>query len=143
MSGDESHYEELRLVFLVKSAIGNTDKRAAIRKSWGYERRFSDVPIRTVFLVGQSLTNVKLQAEIEAESRLHNDIVQGDFDDTYFNNTVKTAMGLRWAVESCAKSRFYMFVDDDYYVSNRNVLAYLRNSVNYPGYLEMDGCHFL
>ena len=76
MSGDESHYEELRLVFLVKSAIGNTDKRAAIRKSWGNEKRFSDV------LVGQSLTNVKLQAEIEAESRLHNDIVQGDFDDT-------------------------------------------------------------
>ena len=137
MSGDESHYEELRLVFLVKSAIGNTDKRAAIRKSWGNEKRFSDV------LVGQSLTNVKLQAEIEAELRLHNDIVQGDFDDTYFNNTVKTAMGLRWAVESCAKSRFYMFVDDDYYVSNRNVLANLRNPVNYPGYLEMDGCHFL
>ena len=137
MSGDESHYEELRLVFLVKSAIGNTDKRAAIRKSWGNEKRFSDV------LVGQSLTNVKLQAEIEAELRLHNDIVQGDFDDTYFNNTVKTAIGLRWAVESCAKSRFYMFVDDDYYVSNRNVLAYLRNPVNYPGYLEMDGCHFL
>ena len=137
MSGDESHYEELRLVFLVKSAIGYTDKRAAIRKSWGNEKRFSDV------LVGQSLTNVKLQAEIEAELRLHNDIVQGDFDDTYFNNTVKTAMGLRWAVESCAKSRFYMFVDDDYYVSNRNVLAYIRNSVNYPGYLEMDGCHFL
>ena len=136
MSGDESHYEELRLVFLVKSAIGNTDKRAAIRKSWGNEKRFSDV------LVGQSLTNVKLQAEIEAESRLHNDIVQGDFDDTYFNNTVKTAMGLRWAVESCAKSRFYMFVDDDYYVSTRNVLAYLRNPVNYPGYLEEDVISF-
>ena len=97
----------------------------------------------TDVLVGQALTNVKLQAEIEAELRLHNYIVQGDFDDTYFNNTVKTAMGLRWAVESCARSRFYMFVDDDYYVSNRNVLAYLHNSVNYPGCLEMDGCHFL
>ena len=51
-------------------------------------------------------------------------------------------MGLRWAVESCAKSRFYMFVDDDYYVSTRNVLAYLRNPVNYPGYLEEDVISF-
>ena len=51
-------------------------------------------------------------------------------------------MGLRWAVESCPKSRFYMFVDDDYYVSTRNVLAYLRNPLNYPGYLQEDVISF-
>ena len=36
------------------------------------------------------------------------------------------------------KSRFYMFVDDDYYVSARNLLRFLRNPVNYPGYLQED-----
>ena len=142
LSEDGGHYEQLRLVYLVKSAIGNRARRDAIRKSWGYEKRFSDVPIRTVFLLGQTLHDVKLQAQVEAEDRMHKDIVQGDFEDTYFNNTVKTAMGLRWAVESCAKSRFYMFVDDDYYVSTRNVLAFLRNPVNYPGYLQEDVISF-
>ena len=142
LSEDGGHYEQLRLVYLVKSAGANVDRRDAIRKTWGYEKRFSDVPIRTVFLLGQALHDVKLQAAIEAEYRLHGDIVQGDFDDTYFNNTIKTAMGLRWAVESCPKSRFYMFVDDDYYVSTRNVLAYLRNPVNYPGYLQEDVISF-
>jgi len=142
LSEDGGHYEQLRLVYLVKSAIGNSERRDAIRKTWGYERRFSDVPIKTVFLLGQALHDVKLQAQIEAEDRLHKDIVQGDFEDTYFNNTLKTAMGLRWAVESCAKSRFYMFVDDDYYVSTRNVLAFLRNPVNYPGYLHEDVISF-
>ena len=29
-------------------------RRDAIRKTWGYEKRFSDVPIRTVFLIGQT-----------------------------------------------------------------------------------------
>jgi len=135
-------YEQLRLVYVVKSAIANSQRRDAIRKTWGYERRFSDAPIKTVFLLGQALHDVKLQAQVEAEERLHNDIVQGDFDDTYYNNSLKTAMGLRWAVEACAKSRFYMFVDDDYYVSTRNVLAFLRNPVNYPGCLHEDAIGF-
>jgi hypothetical protein len=33
------------------------------------------------------------------------------------------------------QSRFYMFVDDDYYVSSRNLLRFLRNPINYPRYL--------
>jgi len=142
LSADGSHYDQLRLVYLVKSAVGNSERRQAIRQSWGYEKRFSDVPIRTVFLLGQASHDVKLQAKVESEARLYGDIVQADFQDTYFNNTIKTAMALRWAVESCAKSRFYMFVDDDYYVSTRNVLAFLRNPVNYPGYLQEDVISF-
>ena len=142
LSADGGHYEQLRLVYLVKSAAGHRERREAIRQSWGYETRFSDVPIRTVFLLGHPDHDVQLQAQVETESLQHKDIVQGDFLDTYFNNSVKTAMGLRWAVESCPKSRFYMFVDDDYYVSTRNVLAYLRNPVNYPGYLQEDVISF-
>ena len=142
LSEDGNHYEQLRVLFLVKSALANADKREAIRKTWGYEKRFSDVPIRTVFLLGHAPHDVRLQAQVQAESQLHGDIVQGNFVDTYFNNTVKSAMGLRWAVETCPKSRFYMFVDDDYYVSTRNLLRYLRNPLNYPGYLQEDVISF-
>ena len=46
-------------------------------------------------------------------------------------------LGTRWAAEQCARARFYMFVDDDYYVSTRNLLRFLRNPVGYPKYL---GC---
>jgi len=135
---DGVRYEQLRVTFLVKSAVSHRDRRDVIRKTWGYQRRFSDVPMRTVFLLGHAPDDVKLEAEVEAEAREHKDIVQGSFIDTYFNNTIKTGMGLRWAVEHCPKSRFYMFVDDDYYVSARNLLRFLRNPVNYPGYLQED-----
>ena len=74
--------------------------------------------------------------QIQAEATKYKDIVQGDFLDTYFNNTLKSMMGLRWAAEQCPTARFYFFVDDDYYVSTRNVLRFLRNPVNYPAYLE-------
>lgn len=135
---DGNHYEQLRLIFLIKSAVPHKDRRDAIRKTWGFEERFSDVPIRRVFLLGHAPHDVRLEAEVEAESKQYKDIVQGSFVDTYFNNTIKTAMGLRWAVEHCPKSRFYMFVDDDYYVSTRNLLRFLRNPVNFPGYLQED-----
>ena len=133
---DGVHYISLRVIYLVKSAMDHFDRRKVIRDTWGYERRFSDVEIRTVFLLGSQPGNVDLQAKIESEYQTHRDLVQGDFVDSYFNNTMKTMMGLRWAVEQCPTSRFYFFVDDDYYVSTRNVLRFLRNPVNYPGYLE-------
>ena len=138
LAEDGRAYQELRGLFLVKSALGHRARRDAIRATWGFEGRFSDVPVRTVFLLGHAPDDVALEAEVEAEAREHQDIVQGSFVDTYFNNTVKTAMGLRWAVEHCPKSRFYMFVDDDYYVSTRNLLRFLRNPVNYPAYLQED-----
>jgi beta-1,3-galactosyltransferase / beta-1,3-N-acetylglucosaminyltransferase len=43
---------------------------------------------------------------------------------------------MRWCKETCIRSKFYLFVDDDYYVSTKNVLAFLRNPINYPEYLE-------
>lgn len=126
-----------RLVFIIKSAMNNFNQRTAIRQSWGFEKRFSDVVMRTVFLIGISAErDTNLQAAIEKEHEDHGDIVQSDFIDTYFNNTIKTMMGLRWAIEYCPRSKFFMFVDDDFYISAKNVLRFLRDPVNYPEYLE-------
>jgi hypothetical protein len=106
-------------------------------------RRFSDVVIKTVFLLGSpDPPNADLQSQIKDEYDQFGDIVQGDFIDTYYNNTLKTMMGLRWAAEICPKSKFYAFFDDDYYVSTRNLLRFLRNPVNYPHYLEEDVISF-
>lgn len=129
-----------RVVFVIKSAMHHFDRRNAIRQSWGFEKRFSDVIIRTVFTLGIAIgheqSKIDLQAAIDKERQQHNDIVQGEFIDSYFNNTVKTMMGMRWAIEFCPRSKFFMFVDDDYYVSTKNVLRFIRNPVNYPEYID-------
>lgn len=127
--------EPLRLVFLVKSAPENTNRRVAIRSSWGFERRFSDVEIRTVFLLGER-KNELLQNKIEEEYVNFKDVVQANFTDDYYNNTYKTMMGLTWAARFCSKARFYMFVDDDYFVSTKNLLRFIRNPTGYPNYLQ-------
>lgn len=128
------------LIIVVKSAMHHFQRRNAIRNSWGFERRFSDILIRTVFSLGADERpggkRSEVQKLIDLEAEKYQDVIQFDFVDTYFNNTRKTMSGIKWCVEFCKKSKFYMFVDDDYYVSVKNVLAFLKNPVNYPEYLE-------
>lgn len=126
-----------RMMILVKSALDHFDRRSAIRKTWGYEKRFSDVIIRTAFILGISeKDNPALQKKLNAEAAEYNDIVQAQFFDTYFNNTIKTMTGIRWAILNCPRAKFYLFVDDDFYVSIKNMLKFIRSPVNYPEYLE-------
>jgi beta-1,3-galactosyltransferase / beta-1,3-N-acetylglucosaminyltransferase len=130
-----------KLMIVVKSKIDHFDRRNAIRNSWGFERRFSDVLIRTVFSLGidQETHDGKesaLQKLVDLESSRYNDIIQFDFIDDYFNNTLKTVSGLRWCKEFCIRSKFYVFVDDDFYVSIKNILAFLRDPLSYPENLE-------
>lgn len=125
----------LRLVYIVKSAIENFDRRTAIRNSWGIEKRFFDVPARTIFVVGMHPDDKKMEAKLKLEATIYKDIVQADFIDSYYNNTIKTMMSFKWLVKYCPNSKFYMFVDDDMYVSVKNVATFIRNPTNYPLYL--------
>jgi len=127
--------DTLRLVYIVKSAIENFDRRAAIRNSWGIEKRFFDVPARTIFVVGTHSDDQEIDAKLKQEAGIYKDIVQADFVDSYYNNTIKTMMSFKWLVKYCSNSKFYMFVDDDMYVSVKNVATFIRNPANYPFYL--------
>ncbi len=71
-------------------------------------------------------------SKIDKESALFGDLVQGDFHDSYDNLTMKTISGMRWAVENCPESQFYFLVDDDQYVSPKNLLRFLHNSIHFP-----------
>lgn len=124
----------LRLVILVKSAMPNFERRYVIRRTWGYEKRFSDVKIRTVFLLGTG-SDEKVQDKITKEHLLYQDIVQANFTDAYFNNTIKTMMGFKWVVTKCPYAKYYFFSDDDMYISVRNLLRYVRHPTKYPEYL--------
>lgn len=129
--------ESIRLVYIVKSSVNNFARRKSIRNTWGFENRFSDVNIRTVFLLGINPENPPdLQEKLAKEIAEHKDIVQADFIDSYFNNTAKTMMGLHWAFTYCKDASYFFFADDDYYISTRNVLRFLRDPVNYPTYLQ-------
>lgn len=120
-----------RLLFVVKSAMSHFEQRQAIRETWGNPKRFSDVVIRRVFLLGTG-SDRDLQRRVDLEDDVYGDIVQADFHDNYRNNTLKTMSGFKWAVEKCSLAEFVLFSDDDMYISTKNVLRFLRNPSNYP-----------
>ena len=124
-----------RLVYMVKSSIDHFDRRETIRRTWGFENRFSDVKIYTLFILG-STSDKNLMNMVMGESVKYGDIIQLNFIDSYYNNTIKTMSGIKWITEFCPKSRFYFFSDDDMYVSTKNVLRFLRNPTKYPDYLN-------
>ena len=124
--------EDITLLIVVKSALNNFDARNAIRKSWGFEKRFSDVIIKRIFILGNCLDRSDIpdcQDRIDDESELNADIVEADFVDTYFNNTIKTMVAIKWVVDHCSSAQFILFVDDDYYISVKNLLKYVRNPI--------------
>ncbi|XP_054739129.1 beta-1,3-galactosyltransferase brn [Anastrepha obliqua] len=120
-----------KLIIIVKSAVENIGRRNIIRRTWGFEHRFSDVEIRRVFLLGLS-TDPNMRRMVDIESTNQKDIVRMGFLDSYFNNTIKTMMGMKWALTYCNNSDFFFFVDDDYYVSIKNVLKFVTNPDMYP-----------
>lgn len=128
--------DTIQLLFVIKSALQNFNSRDVIRQTWGSETRFSDVMIKTVFLVGDEVDAPHMQVRLRKESNSHKDIIQGSFIDSYYNNTIKTMMGQHWAYHNCASANYFFFVDDDYYVSTRNMLRFLKDPKNYPKYLQ-------
>jgi beta-1,3-galactosyltransferase / beta-1,3-N-acetylglucosaminyltransferase len=134
------------LTILVKSKWSHFEHRHAIRQTWGQKDNSS--LIRTVFLIGlPSPEEIKHKIEIsiqqiEDEHDQYKDIVQQNFYDTYYNNTLKTFMGISWIVENCKNSKFYLFIDDDFYLNPNLLMKYLQNNVTdsmldkfYAGYV--------
>ena len=125
------------LAIFVKSAALNFNRRTAIRKTWGGNSGIKDVKIKTFFTLGDP-KDVDVQNKIKEEDNKYRDLIQGDFTDAYFNNTIKTLMSFHWAYSFCDNAKFYFFVDDDYYVSTKNLLLFLRNPSKYEEYATIE-----
>ena len=124
------------LLIMVKSEVQNVEQRNIIRQQWGNDTN-SVKPFRTktMFLIGSS-TNSSIQDDILKENNKYNDLIQVDVVENYYNITFKTMMGLRWAYENCFNAKYFLFIDNDYYLSVKNLLLFLRNPSKYEEYTD-------
>ena len=103
-------------IVLVHTATEHFKRRQSIRETWANISLYKNVHMRVVFLIG--LTKKKeIQAELEKENKMHGDLVQGNFLDTYHNLTHKGVMGFKWVTENCRQAKFIVKVDDDVFVN--------------------------
>ncbi|XP_050346544.1 beta-1,3-galactosyltransferase brn-like isoform X1 [Nymphalis io] len=120
--------ERLDLFIVVKSAMGNFEQRNGIRQTYGQEKLITGKIVRILFFIGiDDQVKSPMQKRIEEEMAIFNDVIQMDFHDSYFNNTIKTMMSFRWLFDHCSNANNYLFTDDDMYISVKNLLTYVEN----------------
>ena len=108
----------LDYLIVVKSSPGNFMRRRLIRSTFGRRDLFSDLTQRTVFLLGRQEAEVaEVSRGLRQEVWRHQDIVQGQFTDSYMNLTLKAVMGLRWISAHCPRVKFLINIDDDVWIN--------------------------
>ncbi|MED6264780.1 hypothetical protein CHARACLAT_018570 [Characodon lateralis] len=116
------------LLLVVKSLIYNFDRRQAIRQTWGHAGFLANRTVTTVFLLGNasSMDNFPdLQEMLDHEAKLHKDLLQWDYRDTFFNLTLKEVLFLEWFSTYCPQAQYVLKGDDDVFVNTLRVIDFL------------------
>lgn len=115
------------LLFAIKSNPRNFEERQAVRETWGKEgARHAGLRVRTVFLLGtSSADDPDLNPLLSFEAKYYGDVVQWDFQDSFFNLTLKMNMFLQWTLTHCPHVSFVFSGDDDVFVNTPALLDYL------------------
>jgi len=95
---------------LIKTSPNNFKLRQLARKS--AELQKSDA---ILFLIGRHEEDSRLDAEIEK----YDDIIIGDFIDSYYNLTLKTLTGYRFFTQNCNGPKWAIFADDDTFIDQK------------------------
>ncbi|CAL8108381.1 unnamed protein product [Calicophoron daubneyi] len=120
----ENVSEVVDILILIKSSVDHTAERKAIRNSWGNQHCWPGRKIRLVFVVAFTYKSNQMDW-ITRESQKYGDIIQQQFTENYHNNTHKFLFGLRWGLAFCPGARWYLFVDDDFFINPLSVLRFL------------------
>lgn len=117
------------LLIAIKSVVEDFDKRQVVRHTWGREGiAQKGISIMTVFLLGvpHNVTALPLWDRLLAyESQMFQDILLWDFEDTFFNLTLKEIHFLQWVNSSCSNVKFIFKGDADVFVNIENILEML------------------
>ncbi|KAJ3599433.1 hypothetical protein NHX12_033396 [Muraenolepis orangiensis] len=114
------------LVLLIAAEPSQVDARNAIRQTWANESAAMGLGFVRLFLLGVGKSSdSSLQSSIEEESHVHHDIIQQDYQDTYYNLTIKTLMGMNWVATHCPHARYVMKTDSDMFVNTEYLIQKL------------------
>ncbi|KAG8517281.1 N-acetyllactosaminide beta-1,3-N-acetylglucosaminyltransferase 3 [Galemys pyrenaicus] len=117
------------LLLAIKSSPSNYERRELLRRTWARERAVRGLRLRRLFLVGTApnpLEALKVNRLLAMEARVHGDILQWDFHDTFFNLTLKQVLFLQWQAARCAQASFFLNGDDDVFAHTDNMISYLQ-----------------
>ncbi|XP_029380810.1 lactosylceramide 1,3-N-acetyl-beta-D-glucosaminyltransferase B [Echeneis naucrates] len=129
---DKCAGRDVFLLLFVKTSPENTDRRKAVRSTWGNETYIQNtlgVTVKVVFALGAARKGegINFQKRLIQEDRLHGDLIQQDFLDSFHNLTLKLILQFHWMHSRCAHAHFFMTADDDIFVHVPNLVGYLQD----------------
>ncbi|XP_068174299.1 N-acetyllactosaminide beta-1,3-N-acetylglucosaminyltransferase 2 [Antennarius striatus] len=129
LAGEGNGNNQTFLLFAIKSTTANFERRQALRETWGREGLYENgLRVQIVFLLGIStLDDPNLNAVLSFEARQYQDILQWDFNESFFNLTLKMNSFLQWTLENCPRVSYVFSGDDDVFVNFPALLRYLQD----------------
>ena len=124
---------DIFILFLVLTDLKHFERRQDIRNTWGSIKIYNNAKLRIVFLVGELLPaigDLQVQHKLRHESDQYQDIVQGNFIDSYKNLTYKTVFGLHWMQMHCRNAQFVFKTDDDVVINVFRLVDFLQGFKN-------------
>lgn len=125
------------LLIVAYTAPSDWRHRQVIRETWGNKALLSRLQSVLIFPLGQT-TDSGLASRIRLESRRHDDIVQGDFLDSYRNLSYKGILMFKWASHFCPQARFLLKIDIDVFANTHAIVPFLQT--RYSGESHFLGC---
>ncbi|XP_077985334.1 lactosylceramide 1,3-N-acetyl-beta-D-glucosaminyltransferase B-like [Glandiceps talaboti] len=92
----------------------NENFRTQIRSTWASRRALQSLGVDYAFVVGNSSN--ALQSYIVDEAMKYLDMIFGDFEDTFHNQTLKTVFALQWASKICNNINYLLKTGDDMFI---------------------------
>jgi hypothetical protein len=110
-----------KILFLSISESANFKNRQAARQT--YVKYLKKFDLKLLFLVGKQDRDTGVNLKLKQEMNDYNDIVQINMPDNNDNYTsIKTLIGLRWAITYCPNVD-YLYIVIDYAVINHKLLS--------------------
>jgi len=113
-----------KLLIAIKSDPTEIVQRTAIRMSWlTLAKNYS---VEHVFVLGTQ-PDGSIRKDVLKENSRFADLIVGDFDDDFYNLTLKSLLTLNWTANHCP-NRWLLYVEDNTIVNVDNVLKFITNA---------------
>ena len=113
--------------------------RSLIRSTWANPKLFLIPGVKVGFVIGRSKDKTTT-SKIEAEFQAYQDIIQGDFMDSYQHIGLKTFIALKWISVFCDTSQYILKIDDNDVFFNIFYLLDQLNTLLTPESLGLSCC---
>ncbi|KAL4230567.1 hypothetical protein ACF0H5_010946 [Mactra antiquata] len=108
--------QHTEILVYFNSRWDNFMKRRRLRSTWASRTIFKQHNVKFMFVLGKP-SDINDVIRLKNEQRLHDDIIMGDFVDSYYNLTLKSIVAIHFVKTYCTSVKFIIKSDDDIFVN--------------------------